>query len=138
VPLQLLSIVPPIDADVVNIRTGRDVTVHGFRSAFRDWAGDEGEVPRELAEASLAMWSRTRPSALIAARRPLSGCSSPLGVILPSSLGNVCGQGQCVQDTTGQIYCSAQPGGFAVVEMGQFRCTGGCEIPRPEYCQNPR
>ena len=31
-----------------------DVTVHGFRSAFRDWAGDEGEVPRELAEASLA------------------------------------------------------------------------------------
>lgn len=53
-PLQLLSIVPPIDADVVNIRTGRDVTVHGFRSAFRDWAGDEGEVPRELAEASLA------------------------------------------------------------------------------------
>lgn len=35
-------------------RMKRDVTVHGFRSAFRDWAGDEGEVPRELAEASLA------------------------------------------------------------------------------------
>jgi integrase len=35
-------------------RMGRDVTTHGFRSAFRDWAGDEGNVPRELAEASLA------------------------------------------------------------------------------------
>jgi integrase len=35
-------------------RMGRDVTVHGFRSAFRDWAGDEADVPRELAEASLA------------------------------------------------------------------------------------
>jgi integrase len=35
-------------------RMGRDVTAHGFRSAFRDWAGDEGDVPRELAEASLA------------------------------------------------------------------------------------
>jgi integrase len=30
------------------------VTAHGFRSAFRDWCGDEGDVPRELAEASLA------------------------------------------------------------------------------------
>jgi integrase len=35
-------------------RMKRDVTVHGYRSAFRDWCGDEGEVPRELAEASLA------------------------------------------------------------------------------------
>jgi integrase len=35
-------------------RMKRGVTVHGFRSAFRDWAGDVGEVPRELAEASLA------------------------------------------------------------------------------------
>ena len=35
-------------------RMKRNVTVHGFRSAFRDWAGDEGDVPRELAEASLA------------------------------------------------------------------------------------
>jgi len=29
-------------------------TVHGFRSAFRDWAGDETYFPRELAEAALA------------------------------------------------------------------------------------
>jgi len=32
----------------------RAVTAHGFRSTFRDWCGDEGDVPRELAEASLA------------------------------------------------------------------------------------
>jgi integrase len=32
----------------------RAVTAHGFRSAFRDWCGDEGDVPRELAEAALA------------------------------------------------------------------------------------
>ncbi len=31
-----------------------DVTVHGFRSAFRDWAGDETDHPREVAEAALA------------------------------------------------------------------------------------
>jgi integrase len=30
------------------------VTVHGFRSAFRDWAGNETHFPRELAEESLA------------------------------------------------------------------------------------
>jgi integrase len=29
-------------------------TVHGFRSAFRDWAGDETPFPREIAEAALA------------------------------------------------------------------------------------
>lgn len=31
-----------------------DVTVHGFRSSFRDWAGDTTDFPRELAEAALA------------------------------------------------------------------------------------
>ena len=35
-------------------RMKRAASVHGFRSAFRDWAGDLGDVPRELAEASLA------------------------------------------------------------------------------------
>lgn len=29
------------------------VTVHGFRSSFRDWCGEE-HVPREVAEAALA------------------------------------------------------------------------------------
>ena len=31
-----------------------DITVHGFRSAFRDWAGDETSFPRDVAEAALA------------------------------------------------------------------------------------
>jgi integrase len=36
-------------------RLGLDeVTVHGFRSAFRDWCGNETAFPREVAEAALA------------------------------------------------------------------------------------
>jgi integrase len=31
-----------------------NATVHGFRSAFRDWAGNETHFPRELAEHALA------------------------------------------------------------------------------------
>jgi integrase len=31
-----------------------EFTVHGFRSAFRDWAGDETGFAREVAEAALA------------------------------------------------------------------------------------
>lgn len=31
-----------------------DATVHGFRSSFRDWAGDMTHFPREVAEAALA------------------------------------------------------------------------------------
>jgi integrase len=31
-----------------------DATVHGFRSAFRDWVGERTSYPRELAEAALA------------------------------------------------------------------------------------
>ncbi len=36
-------------------RMDRDsITVHGFRSSFRDWAGDETSFPREIAEGCLA------------------------------------------------------------------------------------
>jgi len=35
-------------------RMQRAASVHGFRTGFRDWCGDEGDVPRDLAEASLA------------------------------------------------------------------------------------
>ena len=36
-------------------RLGRtDVTVHGFRSSFRDWAEEKGNMPREVAELCLA------------------------------------------------------------------------------------
>jgi integrase len=30
------------------------VTVHGFRSSFRDWAGNESHFPREVVETALA------------------------------------------------------------------------------------
>jgi integrase len=33
---------------------GVDVTVHGFRSTFRDWAGDCTDYPRDLVEIALA------------------------------------------------------------------------------------
>lgn len=36
-------------------RMGRKgLTVHGFRSSFRDWAAEEAGAPREVAEAALA------------------------------------------------------------------------------------
>ncbi|MCA8895988.1 MAG: integrase arm-type DNA-binding domain-containing protein [Hyphomicrobiales bacterium] len=35
-------------------RLGVDATVHGFRSSFRDWAGERTTFPREVAEAALA------------------------------------------------------------------------------------
>jgi integrase len=35
-------------------RLGVSDTVHGFRSAFRDWCGEETPFPREIAEAALA------------------------------------------------------------------------------------
>src|SRR5215207_6190562 len=40
--------------EMVLRRANVDVTVHGFRSAFRDWAGERTAFPRELAEAALA------------------------------------------------------------------------------------
>jgi len=35
-------------------RMGRSETVHGMRSAFRDWTGDQTSFSREVAEAALA------------------------------------------------------------------------------------
>jgi integrase len=35
-------------------RMGRPETVHGFRSTFRDWAGETSTFPREVVEAALA------------------------------------------------------------------------------------
>lgn len=56
---------------------GRDCSVHGFRSSFRDWAGDCTNFPREVAEAALAhaVGDRTeaayRRSTALAKRREL-------------------------------------------------------------------
>jgi len=35
-------------------RMDLDVTAHGFRSSFRDWAGEKTNFPRDLAEQALA------------------------------------------------------------------------------------
>lgn len=40
--------------DMVLRRLDDSVTVHGFRSTFRDWAGETTATPREVAEAALA------------------------------------------------------------------------------------
>jgi integrase len=40
-----------------------DLTVHGFRSTFRDWAAESTNYPREVAEASLAHTNRDRTEA---------------------------------------------------------------------------
>lgn len=40
--------------DMILRRMKVDVTVHGFRSSFRDWAGEETAFPRDVAEAALA------------------------------------------------------------------------------------
>jgi hypothetical protein len=36
------------------LRPKTKLTVHGFRSCFRDWCGDETDTPREIAEQALA------------------------------------------------------------------------------------
>jgi len=40
-----------------------DITVHGFRSAFRDWCGEETSFPREICEAALAHAIESRTEA---------------------------------------------------------------------------
>lgn len=40
--------------DMILRRMKVNFTVHGFRSSFRDWAGEETAFPREVAEAALA------------------------------------------------------------------------------------
>lgn len=65
------------------------LTVHGFRSSFRDWAAEQTNFPRELAEASLAHTLRDRTEAayqrgdMLDRRRKLMEawaeyCSTPL------------------------------------------------------------
>ncbi len=40
-----------------------DLTVHGFRSTFRDWAAETNPAPREVAEAALAHTLRDKVEA---------------------------------------------------------------------------
>lgn len=40
-----------------------DITVHGFRSSFRDWAGEETDFPRDVAETALAHTNQNKVEA---------------------------------------------------------------------------
>lgn len=40
--------------ELVRGMDSRGLTVHGFRSTFRDWAGEQTNFPKDLAEAALA------------------------------------------------------------------------------------
>jgi integrase len=75
-------------------RMGVAVTVHGFRSTFRDWAGDRTTFPRELAELALAhaVGDETeqayRRSDALEKRRPLMKawadyCAGERGKVVP-------------------------------------------------------
>jgi integrase len=48
------SVSDPALAKVIRRHTSLPATTHGFRSTFRDWAGDATDFPRDLAEAALA------------------------------------------------------------------------------------
>ncbi len=43
-----------VDKLLARLKVAEIATTHGFRSSFRDWAGDETTFPREVAEAALA------------------------------------------------------------------------------------
>jgi integrase len=47
-------------------RTGAPITAHGFRSTFRDWAGEASAHPAAVAEAALAHAVRDRTEAAYA------------------------------------------------------------------------
>jgi integrase len=68
-------------------------TVHGFRSSFRDWCGNETSFPREIAEAALA---HAAPNAVEAAYRRSDALEKRRGLMEawasycePDSRGNV-------------------------------------------------
>ena len=55
----------PLSVMALNVASSHgveDATVHGFRSAFRDCAGNETHFPREPPSTPLRMSSATRPS----------------------------------------------------------------------------
>lgn len=67
---ELLDRINPDSAEVParwrDRRTGRTITLHGFRSTFRDWCAEAVSVPREVAEAALAHTVRDKVEAAYA------------------------------------------------------------------------
>ena len=57
---------PLFDATLAAVLKRMDATVHGFRSTFRDWAGETTSHPREVIEAALAHKLRDKAEAAYA------------------------------------------------------------------------
>ena len=77
-------------------RLGRkDLTVHGFRSTFSDWAAEQTNFPRELAEAALAHTVADRTEAvyrrgdLFEKRRSLMAAWAAYCQMEPSAVGAI-------------------------------------------------
>jgi integrase len=56
--------------ELVRGTIGKGYTVHGFRSAFRDWCREQTNFPRELAELALAHVNKDKTEEAGALRRP--------------------------------------------------------------------
>ena len=77
-------------------RMGRsDLTVHGFRSTFKDWAAEQTSFPREVSEAALAhaiedkVEAAYRRGELMEKRRRLMEAWAAYCDRLPAEAGNV-------------------------------------------------
>lgn len=67
-------------------------------------------------------------------------CASPLGSIVKDKLGvPVCGRGQCLANSLGNIVCSPLAGGYSSKDArGRVLCTGGCVPASASLCQFPK
>ena len=52
------------------------LTVHGFRSSFRDWCAERSNFPREIAEAALAHTLKDKTEGRVPARRSAGKASA--------------------------------------------------------------
>ena len=63
--------------DVLQQMKQSDVTVHGFRSTFRDWAAEATAYPNHVVEQALAHTYRECGRGRLSARRPFREAPTP-------------------------------------------------------------
>lgn len=66
-------------------------------------------------------------------------CTTPGGGLMPDQLGELlCGPGYCVRDQRGDVYCSNQPRGGAMIDQqGNAVCSGTCIRGTTQACVRP-
>jgi len=66
-------------------------------------------------------------------------CTTPGGGMMPDQRGEfLCGPGYCVTDQRGDVFCSNQPRGAAMVDQtGNAVCSGSCVPGTKEACVRP-